>query len=220
MIAAAIALTNSLQAQTRSLQAQARDERARQAFNRLLLDDASLRSEIQGTRIDRQAEISRLEARIMKLEKQVRGFPKQMDHTGFIALVATLEEGQRDAAAPAADVPESQPSSDSDESTEARQRQVLELIARDYMSQLKVEILESQIVLQEHAAQLTSLQRLAAKGLATRPQLDVENLKNTQAEARYARLQQQRKGLLELFPSYFAEAEPSEESLPSPDTKP
>ncbi len=203
------------------LDAQVTDVRARREVERLRQQDASLRSSIQGQQIDRQAEIGRLEARIVKLERLVRGLPPRMDNTGLIELLVTLEEGQvLTSGLPAATEDQPEPS---DSDRQRRRQQVLQLIAQDYMAALQVEALEMKVALLEHSAQLSSLQRLATKGLATRPQLELQQLKHENAEAQYARLEQQQAGLLKLFPAFFSVATlpaPKEDRPPSPNKTP
>ncbi len=190
-------------------------ETTKPGSERLLLRDQSLRSSVQGARIDRQVEIGRLEGRIDKLEKLVRGLPQPMNNAGLITLVLALDEGQT----PPADLPgpaeEQQPFSE--DTTKALRTEVLQLVAQDYMATLKREILEARIVLFEETQQLASLERLATKGLASRPQLELQQLKLQSAQAHYSRMEQQQTGLAKLFPTFYSVPSdpPAEEVLPT-----
>ncbi len=195
---------------------QVSDAITRQKVDQLFLRDESLRTSIQGQRIDRQAEISRLEGRITKLEQSARQSAQSIDSSRLISLLFALEAGFKANDVAANGEPQSFSSAEEEHKSrtastvrmesevDVRRQEMLKFIAEDYVAGLKSQMLEARITLMEEAALLMSLQRLGSKGLATKPQLDLQRLKRDSAESRYARLKQQQTGLRELFPSLFA----------------
>jgi hypothetical protein len=99
---------------------------------------------------------------------------------------------------------------------ELTRKHALRLIAEDYMASLNADILDAKIDLMENSASLMSLQRLAGKGLASRPQLELQKIRQQAAEARYDRLKKQQAGLRELFPNLFPSPLPPPRDDPEP----
>lgn len=194
------------------------DPLTQQRVDRLYQRDEILRTSIQGQRIDRQAEISRLEGRIAKLERAADHPSQNFDSFRFLQLLMTLEENadqpaQVEVASEGESGPSTMPPQPLEQPTQdalspSRTKRVLQFIADDYMAALNTQILEARIMLREESSQLMSLQRLASKGLATSAQVELQQLKNQHAEARFLRLRQQQTGLISLFPNYFPDKLP------------
>ena len=207
---------------TTSLFAQNPNERTRIEFDRLRQQDSSLRSALQGQRIDRQSEIVRLESRLAKLEDRLEGLPSQSASLRLIDLLLILEMAEgfdnvqmRDEAADDAD---------GTNRPTGRRMALLQLVVKDYLLDLQVKMLQAKISLTEESAQLMSLQRLAGKGLASRQQLELQKLKSRMAAAQLRRLEDQQEGLTKILPEGMVDLtvpnehgdDADQEELPSP----
>jgi hypothetical protein len=219
-----------------------------QQANELRQYDFLQRTRMNDQRVDRQVEVSRLEGRIMRLEEQMRGVPHPNSTAQLAMVLALLDEqpapiagdplagdpprtdeasasptGSGDRKAPAAETPSTTTPSEARQ-TLVRQQVVRELVGRDYLASLEISIADTKVDLLELTGELTSLQRLSAKGLASGGQLELASLKRRRAELQLTRLEQQRSGIQRLFPQFTAATQDSptepKAELPQPAASP
>lgn len=220
--------------------AQFPDEVARQQVERLRQQDAQLQSSISGQRVDRQAEIARLEGRIADLERSLRRLSPPTQTADLVALLGMLGRPQPAASqseAAQSDATQSDTTDSSDAEQDAAPEQepaervvqtttrsssvltderLVQLVAHDYMAGLEVESLEAEAEVLEHSQQFASLERLAMKGLATQPQLELARLRLERARAAHQRLQRQHASLMKLWPDIFPQPPSPAAELPRP----
>lgn len=195
----------------------------------LELEDLQLRSGVATQRVNRQAEVARLEARIEELESRLNAFETKLGPTLWPFLDLIDADAARTAAAPTvgADGPSSaEPELDpavgdapgTSAITSDRRLRLARLMAQDYLLALEADLVDARIEMVDANQSAGSVQRLVAKGLATGLQLKREQLETERAAARVVRLEKQVEGLRELFPELAraASTAPNVDDLPSP----
>ncbi len=192
---------------------------AQQKIEQLRLDDSVIRSEISSAQVARQAEIARLEGRVLQLEEQLRDLPgvSGSRQLAFILGLAAVEPSERQKVTePAANgeagkseqaqaedstVPvtkESQPAAGLQPS-----QIVQEIVVRDYVMSVEIELLDARVRALEKSREVKSLERLSSKGLASASQLELQIMQRRRAEMQVDRLEKQLAGLRRVYPDYF-----------------
>ncbi len=200
---------------------------AQQRIEQLRLDDSVIRSEISSAQVARQAEIARLEGRILQLEEQIRDLPSVSgsQQLAFILGLAETEPSDRkettvqvtnddDVEAGKSNPPRVDPSAVhvspvpiTKESAPAAARLlssvVQEIVVRDFIMSVEIELLDARTRALEKSREVKSLERLSSKGLASASQLELQVMQRRRAELQVGRLEKQLAGLRRVYPSYF-----------------
>ncbi len=204
----------------RGLQAQFTDrplagEVAERKIDQLKLDDSLLRSQISGAQVARQAEIARLEGRILRIEEQLRDLPggsseMQLAFVLGLANEPRLASQQTDLAdqtevtnASDQQSPTEKHEGSSGAQTEPQARVIQEIVVRDFALSLEIEVLDARSRLLEKNREVKSLERLSSKGLASAAQLELEKMHKRRAELQLVRFEKQLEGLKRVYPEYF-----------------
>ncbi len=189
---------------------------AKHKIDQLRLDDSVLRAEISNAQVSRQAEITRLEGRILQLEEQLRDLPASSGSMQLafilglapVGLVADDETQGRDAPVETNQAKSEIPSEpDTKTGTTAIIRQpsqvVHEIVVRDFVLSVEIELLDARARALEKSREVKSLERLSSKGLASAAQLEMQIMQRRRAELQVERLEKQLAGLRRVYPNYF-----------------
>lgn len=200
---------------------------AKQRLEQLRMDDAVLRSEISSAQVARQAEITRLEGRIARLEEQRLEPPASAASLQLAYVLGLAVEEPQDLPPPVAggggDSPPPEaaatPASDTlpapREATTGQPPRpiktgelpavVRELVVQDYRYAVEIDLLAARARLLEKSREVTSLERLSGKGLASPAHLDMQRLHRRQAELQVQRLEHQLAALERIYPAANAD---------------
>lgn len=192
---------------------------AQQRIEQLRLDDSVIRSEISSAQVARQAEIARLEGRILQLEEQIRDLPSVSgsQQLAFILGLAETEPSERkettvhvtnDEAGKSDQArvdPSAVPVTKENAPAAARQLSsvVEEIVVRDFILSVEIELLDARTRALEKSREVKSLERLSTKGLASASQLELQVMQRRRAELQVDRLEKQLSGLRRVYPDYF-----------------
>lgn len=194
-------------------------ELAQQRIEQLRLDDSVIRSEISSAQVARQAEIARLEGRILQLEEQIRDLPSVSgsQQLAFILGLAETEpsdrkettvqvsNGEAGESKPARVDPTAVPNTKESAPAAARlpSSVVQEIVVRDFIMSVEIELLDVRTRALEKSREVKSLERLSSKGLASASQLELQVMQRRRVELQVDRLEKQLAGLRRVYPSYF-----------------
>jgi len=192
---------------------------AQQRIEQLRLDDSVIRSEISSAQVARQAEIARLEGRILQLEEQIRDLPSVSggQQLAFILGLAETEPSDRKETTVQVTNDEAGKSNPAGvdtlpvpitkESVPAAARQpssvVKEIVVRDFIMSVEIELLDARARALEKSREVKSLERLSSKGLASASHLELQVMQRRRSELQVDRLERQLAGLRRIYPSYF-----------------
>lgn len=128
-------------------------------------------SNIGENRVTRQAEIARIEGRLLDLENRLDRFATAPKMNSLVLFEFLGKMGEQSGN-------QNQPSSS-----------LRKLVLDDYVMGLQIELTRAQIDRLKASDQLQAIQQMQARGLASKPQLELKELENQEAALRVTRLE-------------------------------
>lgn len=166
----------------------------------LELDQQRARSNIAENRVTRQAEVSRLEGRLLEIESRLDRLATPSTAATGLAMIGLFDQLASGADQPPEKISSGDKNGNSDTAWTSARPEMLRLVAEDYILSLEIELARARIDRLKLLDGLRSLQQLRAKGLASQPQLDLQELEYQQAILRVARLEKLTGGYRQLLP--------------------
>lgn len=166
----------------------------------LELDQQRAESNIAENRVTRQAEVSRLEGRLLEIESRLDRLASSSSADHGLAMISLFDQ-LSSASKQAID---SSPTADTTQGNDRPWRSVrpelLRLVAEDYILAMEVELARARIDRLKLLDGFRSLQQMQARGLASEPQLELKELEYKQAMLRVERLEKLTAGYRKLLP--------------------